>query len=92
MMMNTKLFVLITLIASCFAALTRDEIFQRAVGPCINDNCQSKHVCYYGQCVPEGISPPMAAIDLSTAVGKCQFGGLCTAENTFCHQGNCYPF
>uniref|UniRef100_A0A1I7U0Y7 CC domain-containing protein n=1 Tax=Caenorhabditis tropicalis TaxID=1561998 RepID=A0A1I7U0Y7_9PELO len=87
--MNSKiaLFAFLAII-SMVTAQRKEDIFARAVGPCIADKCQSRHTCYYGQCVPDGIAPAMPSLDKSAAIGPC-INYLCPGD-AFCHQGHCY--
>ncbi|CAI2356440.1 unnamed protein product [Caenorhabditis sp. 36 PRJEB53466] len=88
--MNSKTVLLAFLLAiiSVCLAQKKEEIFARAVGPCIADKCQTAHTCFYGQCIPDGIAPPMKALNQADAIGPC-LNSMCPGDN-FCHQGHCY--
>ncbi|PIC17133.1 hypothetical protein B9Z55_023480 [Caenorhabditis nigoni] len=63
--MNSKIVLCFLALVAVCVAQRNEAILARAVGPCIADKCQSKHTCYFGQCVPEGIAPAMPALDKS---------------------------
>ncbi|CAB3399864.1 unnamed protein product [Caenorhabditis bovis] len=86
--MNSIL-VFCLLVIAIAAQVDRHAIFEKAVGPCIADRCQSKHVCYYGQCVPEGIAPEMPRLKKEDSIGPC-LNYMCP-KDSFCHENNCYP-
>ncbi|GMR60894.1 hypothetical protein PMAYCL1PPCAC_31089, partial [Pristionchus mayeri] len=81
------------LVLTCTLALASSQtkgVFERAVGPCIDDKCPSGSSCYYGQCIPSEIAPKMPEPEKSTAVAKCLYGGMCEKAQ-YCFKGDCYP-
>ncbi|GMT36328.1 hypothetical protein PFISCL1PPCAC_27625, partial [Pristionchus fissidentatus] len=72
------------------AAAQTKGVFERAVGPCINDKCPSGSSCYYAQCIPTEIAPVMPTPDIKTAIGPCGTWSMCEKDQ-FCFQTKCYP-